>query len=1112
MAGVISILFQLLAQAPQAFAALPDDRQASLDGHYAGIHAQRLEALRRAGAQGTLPMDKVNKEIQDETTYINGLRNRWKNTRYAGIFEASYRSEFVPKPGGGSGGGGGTGGGGGSGGRLDPPFQLSLFAKVVIGGFGFWLSRRLWKSPLGYVLTAPPADQKLTPVELNDSENAKIAELKKRSAIRQQELTDGLAEWQRYAARLGSDAAGLALRCGALADKLSSTNVAALNQAVPDYQAFLAGMEAEYTVALAPWNSDLWNSFAREPKPEFLSHARFGQMSEANPMPGETGIISPRTIPLLDARGPVIVKCDSASKAMARTAIQNIVLRAALASPAETRFSLIDPFGLGAAFPMRGLLPRVRTSARTPADELAEVVDDIRRINEAVVGQAENFASLSREKRAGEVFEIVVALDYPRAYERDPRALEYLARVAQSGPRAGRHLILEWDGAPSPTDLAKFENHALLDVIAATARGSNSEIDPVAPAELQRTLLSAVSAVKSRSTGGDWNAQVRPADRFFAESSGRMVETPVGERLRIWFGDNQDGKPCAHAMLAGQTGSGKSFLLHVFITGLAARYSPSELKLVLVDGKQGVEFEAYKSLPHAQVVCLRTSPAVARSVLEDFVAEMEDRYVKFQQHGVTKLEDYRRKTGAAMPRMLMVVDEYQQLLDGDPDRGAQMLSRVLEKGRAAGTHLLLGSQTFEVRGLPASAMTHVHLRAALSLPIDYIQTITAFGPEGKKLVRDLAPSGQVVINDESGRDGANARGAVARLDAATGCGLANVVASITQEAGAVASSAKPVVLSGNDAAALADNPFVRQWIFAAPDTLELQSTARKSLREGGFGMTSWSAADRPLPLWLGRKFDVRGHLLAPLRRAPGHNLLSLGAESAVRLCMLANALAGLRSMMRLAGSEILVLDGLSEGQPGAGMLAAAANVLQAAGAAVRVVSPAASTQAFEEFASVALKPNGSNPDAVRLLVLSEPEYFPALAAPSSFGPPPPGPSRMLKDLLRNGPPLGIHSIVTASGIGALSTAIHPSRDGAMFNHRVVQQSNEEESMTLFSSLAATRIMAQTDHHMAAMYVDTVQGVRAGQLFKAYAVNSNIYGDQSAAGLASALQNLFGGRA
>ena len=212
------------------------------------------------------------------------------------------------------------------------------------------------------------------------------------------------------------------------------------------------------------------------------------------------------------------------------------------------------------------------------------------------------------------------------------------------------------------------------------------------------------------------------------------------------------------------------FLLHVIITGFAARYSPERVCVWCWWTASRVLNSRLTNLPHARVVCLRTSPAIARSVLEDFIAEMDDRYIKFQQKGVTKLEDYRRKTGEVMPRMLMVVDEFQQLLEGDPERGALMLSRVLEKGRAAGIHLLLGSQTFEARGFPSSAMAHVHLRAALSLPVDYIQTMSAFTADGK-LIRELASSGQVVINDEGGRENVNTRGAVTRLDASAGSGV-----------------------------------------------------------------------------------------------------------------------------------------------------------------------------------------------------------------------------------------------------------------------------------------------------------------------------------------------------
>ena len=80
-------------------------------------------------------------------------------------------------------------------------------------------------------------------------------------------------------------------------------------------------------------------------------------------------------------------------------------------------------------------------------------------------------------------------------------------------------------------------------------------IDRLPPAETQKTLLAAAAAKSRANVTPDWNSQVRPA-AWFSESSARMIETPVGEGLRVWFGDNRDGKPCAHGMLAGQTGSG----------------------------------------------------------------------------------------------------------------------------------------------------------------------------------------------------------------------------------------------------------------------------------------------------------------------------------------------------------------------------------------------------------------------------------------------------------------------------------------------------------------------------------------------------------------------------
>jgi DNA segregation ATPase FtsK/SpoIIIE, S-DNA-T family len=1088
LSGALSILAQQM----------PPDQQAYVQGTFAALRQKQINLARQQLAAGEISKAAANRTIQDSTDYIQQLRAHWVRTRYLANFEKGFNDEVIrPDP---------------MATEPDPDlptvlrlfFKTTLFKALVLIA-GFFVSRRLWKARVRP--TQPvPVDYSQIKLEYSPGEKAQLAAAKAKYDETLAALGGRENEVALKITRQAGRAGALLQHVAELKDEMTLNAMSDLDKAVPKFNAYIDGIEGRQPANFASWSSKAWDKFIQDPKPEVLALARIGEFEEHDLWSGEVGIRIPWLTKVLNAKGPIIVKCSPADRKLARTIIQGLITRAALASPAGVSFSLLDPESLGSGFPISKYLPRVRPSTPNPGDQIREIVEDIRRINTNVVAHAESFAALPAEKRAGEMFEFIAVLDYPAAYKQDSRTATDLARIAQAGPRAGRHLLLEWvtqpgDGAEKPPGMEGLSDIVLVDTGLASAK---IRFDPLPESERLQQLLNAAASKKSRApVKADWNSQIRPSE-FFTFSSAQMIETPVGEGLRIWFGDNPDGRPCAHGMLAGQTGSGKSFLLHVIITGLAARYSPAELRFVLVDGKQGVEFEAYRTLPHAQVVCLRTSPSIARSVLKDFIAEMDDRYDRFRQLGVTKLEDYRRKTGSAMPRMLMVVDEFQQLLEGDSDQGASMLTHVMEKGRAAGIHLLLGSQTFEARGFPSSTMAHVHLRAALSLPVDYIQTMTALAADGKKLVRDLAASGQVVINDQGGRENANTRGAVSRLSAATGSGLAGVVSEITA---AAASPLQPIVLSGNDAAVLRDNPFVCQWKSSPPDAALLQATARRSARDGGFGITAWSAADHPLPIWLGRKFDVHGHLLAPLRRAPGQNLLVLGSDSGVRLMMLAHALAALRSMRNMSGCDVLLLDGFSADQPGAGMLQAALDVLAKAGARVERAVPSTASAALERFAAAALQPK--DPEAVRLLVISEPEYFPDLAAPSSFSAPPAGPARMLKELLRAGPPLGCHVVVTASGLASLSSILHPSRDAALFNHRAVQQSNEEESMTLFSSMAATRIMAQTGHFMAGMYVDNVQGVRAAQLFKAYAANPDIYADQSAAAVAAELEKLFG---
>ncbi len=143
--------------------------------------------------------------------------------------------------------------------------------------------------------------------------------------------------------------------------------------------------------------------------------------------------------------------------------------------------------------------------------------------------------------------------------------------------------------------------------------------------KLQEELFERLKAAKPPERKVSWDVVV-PSDDWWTESATELIDTPIGisgasNILDIWFGVNQDGLACAHGMLGAMTGSGKSNLYHLLILGLCSRYSPNELRLFLIDGKDGVEFQPYRDLPHAEVVSLKSSPQLSRSVVAELVAE-----------------------------------------------------------------------------------------------------------------------------------------------------------------------------------------------------------------------------------------------------------------------------------------------------------------------------------------------------------------------------------------------------------------------------------------------------------------------------------------------------------
>lgn len=150
-----------------------------------------------------------------------------------------------------------------------------------------------------------------------------------------------------------------------------------------------------------------------------------------------------------------------------------------------------------------------------------------------------------------------------------------------------------------------------------------------------------------------------------------------------------------HLLIGGSTGQGKSVCMNSLIVSMLYKYSPEELRFILVDPKR-VEFTVYNKMPHLMINEIVCEPEKAINVFNWLIKEMERRFVLFSEYGVRDIMGYNKAIDTAttqkLPRIVMVVDEVADLMQYNKSEIEQRIQKLAQKARAAGIHLVLATQ------------------------------------------------------------------------------------------------------------------------------------------------------------------------------------------------------------------------------------------------------------------------------------------------------------------------------------------------------------------------------------------------------------------------------------
>ncbi len=757
----------------------------------------------------------------------------------------------------------------------------------------------------------------------------------------------------------------------------------------------------------------------------------------------------------------VVIRCATAQIDQAvDLAHQTLWRLLSAAPPSQAKLTLIDPLGRGQNFTSFMALAdhdpaivghRIWTTDSTidaRLGELAHHVEDVLQSSlrdrfERIEDYNEVAGSMAQPYRA------VAAVGLPEGLSRV--GYGHLCALIESGLRCGIFTVLVCDKSKAwPTDMPipsgekvleleinesgdwrlqspGFENvpfepanppaHSIRDDLV-NKIGSAA----VAASKVEIPLHSLLSAAKAGKGSSDHGLSIV----IGSQGANRSLKVQLGEGVR------------QHVLIAGKTGSGKSTLLHSIISSAAYDYRPDQLQFYLLDFKKGVEFKLYAEigLPHARVIGIESEREFGRSVLQRLDAELQQRGEEFRASGSQELAEHRRASGKSMPRIMLVIDEFQELFVRDDRLAgdcAMLLDRLVRQGRSFGMHVILSSQSLAgAYSLPRATLGQMAVRIAMQCSESDASLILS---DENTAARLISRPGEAIYNDAGGLIEGNQPFQVAWLASDRHREMLSKITARDQSF--TAELAPPVVFEGNRPC---------RW---SPELAVHAINGDSSAGDSSAGLRGL----------LGESVEIGPPLSLELRRDTGRNVLLLASASA-RQSVVGSLVTGFAKGN--PSLQVIYFDGT---RPDDGESVAA--WLAATGVCIRTVSPRDSESELAALAATIKERGDDDSNSAPIVAIVDPlERFRDLRQDESFnfsldsaGDSADG-AAALQSILRDGPPSGVFVILICGSAETLTRWL-PRSSKHDLELKILGQMNQSDSSMLIDSPAASELSAAT---------------------------------------------------